>query len=252
MLKVTILTVVFNGEKTLRACIDSVLGQDFSNLEYIVIDGASTDNTLAIARSYGNKIYKIISEPDHGIYDAMNKGIAHATGDIIGILNADDIYADSSVISDVISKFEEENSEGVYGDLVYIDNQITQNPVRKWISGKYRKGIFLWGWMPPHPSFFLRKKCYDDFGNFRLDLGSAADYELMLRMIHINSIAVSYLPRTLVKMSMGGASNQSLANRIKANANDRKAWKVNNTSPFFFTLLLKPLRKIVQFLDRSN
>jgi hypothetical protein len=182
----------------------------------------------------------------------MNKGVALATGDIVGILNADDIYADSSVISDVVSKFEKENTQAVYGDLVYIDNITNQNPVRKWISGHYKKGMFLWGWMPPHPTFFLKKECYTAYGNFRLDLGSAADYELMLRMIHTNTISISYLPRTLVKMSTGGASNQSLISRLKANSYDRKAWKVNNSSPYFFTLYLKPVRKIFQFLDRSN
>lgn len=252
MLKVTILTVVYNGEKTLKACIDSILGQDFCNIEFILIDGSSTDGTFEIAKSYGSKIDKLISEPDKGIYDAMNKGIANATGDIIGILNADDIYADSSVIKDVVDKFEKDNVQGVYGDLIYIDNVTDQNPVRKWVSGKYKKGMFLWGWMPPHPTFFIRKECYNTFGNFRLDLGSAADYELMLRMIHTNAISISYLPRTLVKMSTGGASNRSLLNRLRANSSDRKAWKVNNSTPYFFTLYLKPVRKIFQFLDRSN
>lgn len=252
MLKVSILTVVYNGEKTLKTCIDSILRQDFSNVEFILIDGASTDKTLQIAKSYGEKINKIISEPDRGIYDAMNKGIANATGDIIGILNADDIYADSSVIKDVVDKFEKDNVQGVYGDLVYIDNVKDQNPVRKWVSGNYKEGKFLWGWMPPHPTFFIRKDCYSAFGDFRLDLGSAADYELMLRMIHTKNISIGYLPRTLVKMSTGGASNRSLLNRLKANTNDRKAWKVNNSTPYFFTLYLKPVRKIFQFLNRSN
>lgn len=252
MLKVSILTVVYNGEKTLKTCIESILRQDFFNIEFILIDGASTDGTLEIAKSYGERINTLISEPDRGIYDAMNKGISRATGDIIGILNADDIYADSSVISDVVRKFEKENIQGLYGDLVYIDNVKDQNPVRKWVSGKYKKGMFLWGWMPPHPTFFIKKECYENYGNFRLDLGSAADYELMLRMIHTNTISLGYLPRTIVKMSTGGASNRSLVNRLKANSNDRKAWKVNNSSPYFFTLFLKPVRKIFQFLDRSN
>lgn len=252
MLKVTILTVVYNGGKTIKECINSVLRQDFCNIEFIIVDGCSTDGTLEIVKSYGDKINKLISEPDKGIYDAMNKGIAMASGDIIGILNADDSYAYGSVISDVVAKFETENSDGVYGDLVYVDNLIDQNPLRKWVSGSYKRGKFLWGWMPPHPTFFLRKKCYTAFGAFRLDLGSAADYELMLRMIHIHSIAIDYLPQTLVKMSTGGASNRSFINRLKANSNDRKAWRVNNATPYFFTLYLKPVRKIFQFLDRSN
>jgi glycosyltransferase involved in cell wall biosynthesis len=249
-LKVSILTVVFNGASTIRQCIESIVSQDYPDIEYIVVDGASTDGTQDIVRSFGGKVSKFVSEKDAGIYDAMNKGIQLATGDMIGILNADDFYAFPTVISEVVHLMDSGNYEACYGDLEYVDFANEAVVRRKWTSGAYRKGSFLNGWMPPHPTFFVRREVYEKFGKFRLDLGSAADYELMLRFVHKSEIKVGYLPKVLVKMRSGGVSNSSVKNRIKANRNDLKAWKTNNLKPRFYTLWLKPLRKIFQFIGK--
>ena len=248
-MKVSIITVVYNGITTLTSCIESVLAQDYESIEYIIIDGNSTDGTQELVKSYGSKIHKFISEPDGGIYDAMNKGLKIATGELVGILNADDFYAYGSVISDVVDKMTLTGSGGVYGDLNYVDGSENSEIKRKWISGEFKTNSFLYGWMPPHPTFFLKKEFYQKFGNFRMDMGSAADYELMLRMIHKAKIKVSYVPKVLVNMRIGGVSNSSILNRITANRNDRRAWKINNLTPRFYTLWFKPLRKILQFIN---
>jgi len=247
-LKISIITVVFNGAATINHCIESVLGQDYDSIEYIMIDGNSTDGTKEIIESYGDRIHKYLSEPDKGIYDAMNKGVKLATGDVIGILNADDFYAGNTIISDVARAIEKNQADACYGDLNYVDSNDESIVKRNWVSGRYKPNSFLLGWMPPHPTFFLRKKCYENFGNFRLDMGSAADYELMLRMIYKHGIKLAYIPKVIVKMRTGGVSNSNIKNRIEANKNDQKAWKINELKPWFFTLWLKPIRKITQFI----
>ncbi|MCF0069011.1 glycosyltransferase [Dyadobacter sp. CY261] len=247
-MKVSILTVVYNGAATIRHCIESVLGQDYPNVEYIVVDGNSKDGTQEIVRSYGNKITHFVSERDGGIYDAMNKGIQLATGEVIGILNADDFYAYPSVISDVAGELASSDFDASYGDLEYVDANDATIVRRRWVSGAYKIGAFLNGWMPPHPTFFVKRKVYNAHGDFRLDLGSAADYELMLRFVHRENIKLAYVPKVLVKMRAGGVSNSTFKNRIAANRNDRLAWKINNLEPRFYTLWLKPLRKIIQFI----
>ncbi len=246
--KISIITVVYNGEKTIQECIASVLGQDYFNIEYIIVDGASTDDTLSVVQRYADRITRVVSEPDQGIYDAMNKGIGYATGEVVGVLNADDVYASPTVLSQVAAAFQTQQCEACYGDLWYVSNDSSGHVTRKWVSGKYREGAFLWGWMPPHPTFFVKRESYQRYGLFRLDMGSAADYELMLRLIHRYKIRLSYLPRVLVKMRVGGVSNTSWRNRWKANRKDREAWKVNGLEANFWTHWLKPLRKIGQFL----
>lgn len=247
-MKISIITVVFNGVATIKHCIESVLSQDYDSIEYIIVDGNSKDGTKELIESYGNKIHTFLSEPDKGIYDAMNKGIELATGDVIGILNADDYYADEKVISDIAAVFQKNGADGCYADLHYVDGQNESIIKRKWVSGAYNSNSFLMGWMPPHPTFFVKKEAYIKFGKFRLDMGSAADYELMLRLIFKNGIKLAYLPRVTVKMRTGGVSNSTLQNRIEANKNDRRAWQLNEVRPWFFTLWLKPIRKIVQFI----
>ena len=247
-MKLSIITVVFNGVKTIDSCISSVLIQDYPWTEYIIVDGNSTDGTREAILKYGDKISRFISEPDHGIYDAMNKGIALATGDVIGILNADDFYPDPTILSDVIRSIQSTGAEACYGDLEYVDGGNEKIVKRKWSAGNYKENSFLNGWMPPHPTFFLKKDCYSQRGDFRLDMGSAADYELMLRMIHKVGIKLTYIPKVLVKMRTGGVSNSNLKSRWQANRNDKKAWSINNLRPRFYTFLLKPLRKISQFI----
>ncbi len=242
---ISIITATFNSAATLRDCLDSVRSQQVT-VEHLIIDGGSSDDTLAIAASYPH-ITKIVSERDKGIYDAMNKGIALASGDIVGILNSDDFYADDEVLSRVARVFEDPAVDSCYGDLVYVDPEDTDKVTRNWKSGEMTARGFYWGWMPPHPTFFVRRSVYEKYGLFNLDLGSAADYELMLRLLVKHRITTAYIPTVLVRMRAGGASNASLANRFKANRMDRKAWDINGLGAWPWTTTLKPLRKIGQF-----
>ncbi len=247
-LKISIITVAYNAANTIKDTIESVLSQSYAEIEYIVVDGKSTDETLAIVEQYKSQI-ATIAEPDKGIYDAMNKGIGLATGDIVGILNSDDFYADNTVIEQIAKMFTED-VDGVYADLVYVNQSNTDKVVRNWKSGYYSHGAFKKGWMPPHPTFFVRKSIYEKFGRYTLQLRSAADYEFMLRVIHKQRIKIKYLPQTIVKMRVGGESNASFANRLKANKEDRQAWKMNDLKPGIFTFIRKPLSKINQYFKK--
>lgn len=246
-MRVSIITVAYNSASTIRDTIESVLAQDYSEIEYIIVDGNSKDDTLRIVQEYGNRISRVISEKDKGIYDAMNKGISLATGDVIGILNSDDFYANERVISDVISLFEKSQSDSVYGDLDYVKTSPPFEVVRKWRSGSFNALRFYKGWMPPHPSFFIKRSCYQQFGVFDLQFKRAADYELMLRMLLKHRVSSSHLPKVLVKMRIGGASNASIKARMHANREDRMAWKVNGLKPKWLTLVRKPFSKILQY-----
>jgi len=250
-MKVSIVTVSYNSVQTIADCIDSVLSQSHTDIEYIVIDGASSDGTAEMVNRYGERISKFVSEPDQGIYDAMNKGLAMCTGDVIGILNSDDFYADKKVISDVVELLQKTNADSCYSDLVYVDREQTDKVVRTWISGDYNPNRFLKGWMPPHPTFFLRRKYYAQHGLFDLSFSTSADYELMLRMLFRHGLSSAYLNRVTIRMRAGGQSNISLRNRLKANREDRRAWKVNGLKAPVYTLMLKPLSKLGQFLKKS-
>lgn len=247
MLKISIITVTCNAAVTLADCLSSVAGQSSAGVEHIVIDGGSTDETLVVARSFRH-VSLIVSEPDQGIYDAMNKGIRMATGDIIGILNADDFYTSPDVLAKVVAVFEDPAIDGCYGDLVYVDPTNTGKVVRYWRSGAFAPRKLYWGWMlPPHPTFFVRRTVYERFGLFDLNLGAGADYELMLRFLLKNEINVTYIPEVLVKMRTGGIST-SWRNRFQAYRMARKAWRHNGLKPYPWTLWLKPLRKIGQWI----
>jgi len=247
--KVSIVTICYNSGETIRDAIESVIEQDYQNIEYIIVDGKSIDGTLGIVAEYKDNIAKIISEKDKGIYDAMNKGVTAATGDIVGILNSDDLYANKHVISDMVNSIGD--ADAAYADLVYVTRDDTDHITRAWKAGDYKKGMFKKGWMPPHPTFFVRKECYDRHGLYSLELKSSADYELMLRFIHKHEISVRYHPQTIIKMRLGGQSNVSIKNRLAANKEDRNAWKMNGLSPGIANLR-KPLSKIGQFLRKDN
>lgn len=230
----------------------SVLGQLYSNIEYLIIDGNSTDGTQArvgeVAAQYPDRNVRLISEPDQGLYHAMNKGIALAKGEVVGILNADDLFANDQVLEKIMKIFTENSTDAVYADLIYTPENNIRRVSRYWKSNVYRKNSFLWGWMPPHPSFFVKREIYQKFGTFNTQFRIAADYEILLRFLHIHQISSVYLPEITTIMREGGVSNANLKNRVQANTEDIEAWKVNGIKPYFFTMWLKPLRKISQFI----
>ncbi len=246
-MKISIITPTFNSVATIKDTLVSVQQQDYPDVEHIIVDGASQDDTLSIVSRFPH-VAKVVSEQDNGIYDAMNKGIRLASGDIIGILNSDDIYIDHTVLSSIAQTFADPAVMTVYADLQYIDAADINRIRRTWVAGPFKKKNFYYGWMPPHPTFFVRKEVYRRAGLFSTDLRSAADYELMLRILVKYGFTGKYLPRVIVKMRVGGVSNASFNNRLRANKEDRLAWKLNGLRPNFFTLYLKPLRKVHQFI----
>jgi len=248
-IKVSIITATFNSAATIADTMRSVGQQDYPLIEHIIVDGASGDETVRIVKQFGHAI-TVISEKDNGIYDAMNKGILAASGDIVGILNSDDIYVDSKVISKIADVFQDPSVQCCYADLQYVDGRDPKRIIRTWKSGNYSLRSFYWGWMPPHPTFFVRKSVYDRLGLYNTDMHSAADYEMILRVMVNHKLQTSYFPEIIVKMRTGGISNASIKNRIRANREDREAWRINGLQPNLFTLYLKPLRKITQFLKK--
>ena len=251
-MKVSIITVVYNGYDTIESSIRSVLFQNYNNMEYIIIDGGSTDGTLDILKKYKNEVDVIVSEKDKGIYDAMNKGIKLSTGDIIGILNSDDFYMNEEVISTVVHSLKASSLSGIYSDLLYVDRYEGTKIIRYWKAGYYSREKFYWGWMPPHPTVFLKKEVYEKYGGFNIKLKSAADYEFLLRIMLKNNVRLKYINKVLIKMRVGGKSNISLYNRLRANMEDLKAWRINGLSPYPFTTLVKPLTKLKQYWSRPT
>lgn len=201
----------FNSAKTIGDTINSVTSQSYTNKEHIVVDGNSSDSTMEIVHA-STSLSHFVSEPDKGIYDAMNKGIAMATGDVIGILNADDFYMDNNVLSEVAQIFSDESVDACFADLVYVSQEDTNKIVRYWKSQNYKLGLFKKGWMPAHPTFFARKGVYEKFGVFDLNYKIAADFELLFRLIEKNKIRTVYLPKVLIKMRLGGTTNKNLIN----------------------------------------
>ncbi len=248
-MKISIITVCYNSSQTISRTIESVLSQENVRLEYLIIDGASKDNTVAIAETYRNQFeskdfsFSVKSEPDKGIYDAMNKGVNLATGDIIGILNSDDYYASTDVLYSVLQGFEKSNTDSLYGNLLYVKNG---KSYRYWNSGKPRTMKF--GWMPPHPAFFVKKDIYQKYGLFRLDCGTAADYELMLRFLEKNKISTLWINKTFTNMEAGGASSAGIDAYKKSHQNDKNAWVLNDLKPAPGFAWLKKIRKIPQFV----
>ena len=245
--KISIITVAFNSVKTIQDTIESILLQDYKNIEYIIIDAGSSDGTIEIIKSFGDKISYFISESDHGIYDGMNKGIKAASGDLIGILNSDDFYPNNFILSNVAKTFVNNQCDAVYGDLVYVRDYNKNKIVRYWQAGDYSALKIKNGWMLPHPTFFVKKSIYDRFGLYNTELKSAADYEMILKLLYKQNISVKYIPMILVNMRMGGASNSSLINRIKANKEDGLAWTKNQLNKPMFIRIKKPLQKVRQF-----
>ena len=246
-MKVTLITATYNSQKYLEDCIQSVVRQTYHDIEYIIVDGKSGDGTLAIIKKYENNIAKWISETDRGMYDTINKGMEMATGDIIGILNSDDMLDGDDVIETIVKAFEEKNVDSIYGDLEYVDPEDTNKIYRIWKGKPYKRSLFRSGWMPAHPTFYFRRELLKKYGGYENHYFSAADYEFMARYLYKYKISAYYLPKLIVKMRRGGQSNSSLRKRLRANRRDYLAMKKNNIPFAFFVSILKPLSKLHQY-----
>lgn len=251
-LKFSIVTVVFNNESYISDCLDSVSNQKYPNYEHIIIDGASTDGTLDIIKNHENGNTKVISEPDYGLYDAMNKGVQQSNGDIIGFLNSDDMLHDNSILETIVKVFSDNEIDSCYGDLVYVDKDDTDKVIRYWRTGEYNGNAFRKGWHPPHPTFYVKRSVFEKYGLFDTGYTIASDYALMLKLLEKERISTYYIPKVLVKMRVGGVSNTNLLNIFKANIECYRAWKDNglNISPMI--LFRKPFSKILQYVRKEK
>lgn len=250
-LKITIITVVFNAHTTIDDCMKSVEGQEYPNVEHIVIDGGSTDGTQDHVRRHAQRLAHFISERDKGIYDAMNKGLQLATGDVVGFLNADDIYTSPLVLNKVGAIFNNPDVEACYGNLCYVKKNNISAVVRYWKSSAFRPNSFPRGWCPPHPTFFARRAVYERLGGFDLSYTLAADVDLMMRFLEVHRIRTTHIPEVLIKMRMGGASNRSIRNIVRLNREILRALKKNGLPSSFFMLIgNKLLSRGRQFLTR--
>ena len=246
-MKISIITVTYNSAATIRDTLESVKKQDYPNIEHIIIDGASTDNTLQIVKEYPS-VSRIVSEPDCGIYDAMNKGIKIATGNIIGILNSDDIFADNSIIGDVAKVFERTEIDAVYGNLSYFRSGEEDKVVRLWRTKPYYERFFEDGELPPHPTLYVRKEIYDEIGVFRTDYKIAADIEFMLRLLKVKKAQSFFLDKIMVKMRLGGASTSGLRSYWTVTLETKRLWAENGLTYPFKLYFIRPLKKIQQLI----
>lgn len=249
-MKFSIITVTFNSANTLASCISSINSQTYPDIEHIIIDGASTDNTLAILKNTPNRITKIVSEPDKGIYDAMNKGFNYATGDIIGILNSDDFLASNDILEIIAKIFEQTKCDAVFGNLDFVAATDPNRIIRKWKSSPYEKDSFKKGWHIPHPTFYVKSEIYKKHGTFDISLDVSADFELMLRFIEKHKIKTHYLNKTIVKMRYGGISTTSFKGILLGNKNVLRAFKKNQIKVSPLYTIHRIINKFKQFLKK--
>ena len=243
-MKISIITVVWNNKKTIKDAIDSVLNQTYKDIEYIIVDGASSDGTVEVVKSYGDKITKFVSEKDNGLYDAMNKGIALTTGNVVGILNSDDFYIDEFVIQKVVKVFEEKQCDSMFADLVFVKPDDLEKTVRYYDSSKFHPSKFAYGWMPAHPTFFVKRDMYEKYGVFRTDLKIAADFDILARFLYTHKISYSYMNEILVKMRVGGVSTSFSSIWIN-NVEALRVCKENGIDTNIFKILSKYPSKIL-------
>lgn len=246
-MKISVITAVYNRVATIGDALDSVRAQTWPDVEHVVIDGASTDGTLELLQARRDGISVLVSEPDKGIYDALNKGIARATGDVIGLMHSDDLYADQSVLADVVAAFDDPKVDAVYGDLDYVAQADTSQVIRRWRSGAYSPELLRRGWMPPHPTLYLRRQVVERWGAFDDQYRIAADYDAVLRYFGRGGIRPAYVPRVLVKMRVGGESNRSVARILLKSKEDYAALRRNKVGGLA-TLVWKNVGKLGQFL----
>lgn len=248
-MKLSVVTATYNCADTLADCLDSVAGQTHTDVEHILVDGASTDGTLALLQAWSDQLAQLVSEPDGGIYFGLNKGLALASGEAVGFLHSDDVYANPEVLARVARAFADPAVEAVYGDLVYVAAEDTSRVIRYWRAGDYRPQRLRSGWMPPHPTLFLRRSLYERLGVFDTRYRIAADYDLMLRMLTQLQGRVQYLPEVLIRMRVGGVSNRSLANVLRKSWEDYRALRANGVGGLG-ALAWKNLSKLPQFIRR--
>ncbi|EKE4245431.1 glycosyltransferase [Escherichia coli] len=248
-MRISIITATYNSEKTLLDTLLSLEKQTHPDIEYIVVDGASKDNTIELIKSNCTRVSKIICEPDHGIYDALNKGIQAASGDVIGFLHSDDLLAYDDAIADIAKTFESTGCDAIYGDLEYVAQNDTTKRIRLWESGSFSRFKMKVGWMPPHPSFYMKRECYSQFGCFSLNYRISADYDSLLRYILKQRISIEYLPKVLVKMRVGGISNRSVSSMVKKSMEDIRVMKQNGII-WPIALVYKNISKLPQFIKK--
>jgi glycosyltransferase involved in cell wall biosynthesis len=251
-MKISIITAVYNAIDTIEDTILSVANQTYPDVEHIIVDGASTDGTLGVVDKYRPRIAKFVSEPDRGVYDGMNKGLRMASGDVIGFLNADDVYAHKDVLRRVAGVMSNPHVDACYADLVYVDKNDPRRVVRYWKSQQYKEGLFLKGWMPAHPTFFARRAVYERFGGFDLSYPRQSDFELTMRFLHVNKINAVYVPEIFVRMRTGGISNSSWRGVLKGNFEAYRACKkhIPGMSPLF--MIRKILSRFPQFFTKPS
>ena len=246
-MKISIITVTYNSGRHLEQCIRSVINQTHTDIEHIIVDGGSTDATLSIIEQNSSHISKWVSEKDNGMYDALNKGMAMATGDIVGILNSDDILASRDVVETIDNCFSAHKVDSIYGDLVYVNPENMQKITRIWKGYNYKRFKFSYGWMPAHPTFYVRRDLIRELGGYETHYFTAADFEFMVRYLFKYRISSYYIPKLIVKMRAGGQSNNSLNSRLRANRRDYLAMKRNGFAFPLISSVLKPLRKLPQY-----
>lgn len=249
-MKVSIITVCFNAGKTVGDTLASVAAQKHPDIEHIVVDGASTDGTLDVIKRHGERVARLISEPDQGIYDAMNKGLRLATGEAIGFLNADDVYADTEVLTRVSAVLETEKLDALFGDAEFVSSARPDRPLRRYRSERFHPDRIAWGWMPAHPTLFLRRQAYERFGMFRTDYRIAGDFELVARMFHGGTLRYRYVPEILVRMRTGGVSTGGWRNTLLLNREVLRACRENGIPTSLPKILSKYPAKLLEFLHR--
>lgn len=249
-MKVSIITVSLNSESTITQTIESVLSQTYKDIEYIIIDGSSSDRTIEIIKKYNDKITNFVSELDSGIYDAMNKGIGMATGEVVGILNSDDFYVNNDVIEQVIREFNSRGVDSVFSNLVYVGRDDVNKTIRFFDSGQFKPSLFSYGLMPAHPTFFVKKIVYEKYGKFRTDLKNAADFDLLARFLYVNKITYHYIDKVMVKMRLGGAST-SFGSVWTNNIEILSACRVNGIRTNIFKILLRYVFKFRSLFKKN-
>lgn len=249
-MKISIITVAYNAAHTIADTLESVAAQTHPGVEHIVVDGASTDSTLEVVKNHAQRITRMVSEPDQGIYDAMNKGLGLATGDVIGFLNADDVYADNGVLERVASIMEREELDALFGDAEFVSSARPDQPLRRYRSERFRPDRIAWGWMPAHPALFLKRSVYERFGTFRTDYRIAGDFELVARMFHGGTLVYRHVPEILVRMRTGGISTGGWRNTLLLNREVLRACRENGIATSLPKILSKYPAKLLEFLRR--